>query len=190
MGLDSPGPVSLLLTTQRRLGHSRDVSKFDAEAQQVAASEGHAQAPYLAAKARFKSSTFQTNLQNKPTCPLHLMSLQGFCCFSSVFLRHCSVRGFDCLVFCLLRHHAFSLRFLLVHYLFVTSLLYSGLRLSLPLFCYVSVGLLPFQGFRCFIIWLLRQCSVQGFDCLFFCLLRHYAFSSLFHCFIICLLRQ
>src|SRR6218665_1294249 len=134
MGLDSPGPVSLLLTTQRRLGYSRDVSKFDAEAQQVAASEGHAQAPYLAAKARFKSSTFQTNLQNKPTCPLHLMSLQGFYCFLSVFLRHCSVRGFDCLVFCLLRHHAFSLRFLLVHYLFVTSVLCSRLRLSFLLF--------------------------------------------------------
>src|SRR6218665_1822859 len=60
-------------------------------------------------------------------------------CFSIWLLCHCYVLGFDCLVFCLLRHHAVSSRFLLVHYRFVTSLLYSGLRLSLLPFCYDSV---------------------------------------------------
>src|SRR6218665_3912958 len=75
-----------------------------------------------------------------------ILYLQCFHCFIICLLRHCTVRGFDCLVLCLLRHHAFSSRFLIIHYLFVTSLLCSGFRLSLPLFltslyylCNVSV---------------------------------------------------
>ena len=40
------------------------------------------------------------------------------------------------------------------------------------------------QGFHCFIICLLRHCSVLGFSCLLFYI------SSSFHCFIICLLRH
>src|SRR6218665_1668485 len=155
--------------------HSTDVSKFDAEAQHVPASEGHAQGPYVAAEARFKSSTFQTKdleSTSEPTCPT-ILSLRCFHYFIICLLSHCSV-------ICLLCHctiysrfalfhylfFAISSRFPLFHYLFVKSLLCSGLRLSLPLFCYVSVR--SFQGFRCFI-----------------CLLRRYAFSSrfsLFHC--------
>src|SRR6218665_2586061 len=107
-----------------------------------------------------------------------ILYLQCFHCFIICLLRHCTVRGFDCLVFCLLHHHAFSSRFLIIHYLFVTSLLCSGFRLSLPLFCYV--GVLSFQGFHCFIICLLRQCCILDFDCLFFCLSRHHAFSLWF----------
>src|SRR6218665_969755 len=55
--------------------------------------------------------------------------------FIICLLRHCSVLGFDCLFFlCVLRRNAFSSWFPLFHYLFVKSLLYSRLRLSLPLF--------------------------------------------------------
>ena len=159
-----------------------------------------------------------------------ILYLQCFHCFIICLLRHCTVRGFDCLVFCLLHHHAFSSRFLIIHYLFgyviavfwvstvsssvllrrcaflsrlplfhylfVTSVLYPRLRLSLLLFvtslcfllvvsivsllyvCYVS--LLSLRGFNCFIICLLRHYFVLDFACLFFCLLRHYAFSSWF----------
>src|SRR6218665_1840988 len=90
---------------------------------------------------------------------------------SSVLLRRCTI---------------FS-RFPLFHYLFVTSVLCSRLRLSLLLFvtslcfllivplfhylfvtvCYVS--LLSLQGFHCFIICLLRHFCILGFDCLFLC---------------------
>jgi len=114
-----------------------------------------------------------------PVCYVTILSLQGFHCFSICLLRHCSVLGFDYLVFRLLRHHGFSSRFLLVHSLSVVmSMLCFGLRLSLNLCCYVTM--LSTQGFHCFIICLLRHCSVLGVDCLFLCLLRHYAFSSRF----------
>src|SRR6218665_2845353 len=65
-----------------------------------------------------------------------------------------------------------------VHYLFVRSLLCSGLRLSLTLFCYVTM--LSTHSFHYFIICLLLHYSVLGFDCLFLCVLRHYALSSWF----------
>src|SRR6218665_3197530 len=45
-----------------------------------------------------------------------------------------SLQCFHCCIICLLRHHAISSRLPLVHYLFVTLLLCSMLRLSLPLF--------------------------------------------------------
>src|SRR6218665_3618677 len=40
--------------------------------------------------------------------------------------------------------------------------------------------MLSLQGFHCFIIGLLRHCSVLGVDCLFLCVLRHYTISSIF----------
>src|SRR6218665_3033774 len=40
--------------------------------------------------------------------------------------------------------------------------------------CPVFISL---QGFYCFIIFLLRHCSVLGFDCLLRCLFRHYTIS-------------
>src|SRR6218665_1977455 len=43
---------------------------------------------------------------------------------------------------------------------------------------------------KCFIIGLLRHCSVLGFGSLFLCLLRHSIISSRFHCFVICFLLQ
>ena len=56
-------------------------------------------------------------------------------------LRHCSVRGFDCIVLstCLLRHYEVSSRCPLFHYLFVSSLLCSGLPRS-PLLCVTSLS--------------------------------------------------
>src|SRR6218665_200608 len=60
--------------------------------------------------------------------------------------------------------------------------------------------MLLLQGFHCFIICLLRHCSVLGFNCSIFCLLRHHTISSRFSllnylfitpllcCFILCLL--
>src|SRR6218665_2542069 len=66
-----------------------------------------------------------------------MLCLQGFYCFIIIgLLRHCSVLGFDCLFLCFLCHYTISSRFPLFHYLFVTSLLCSMLRLhlSLPLF--------------------------------------------------------
>jgi len=131
---------------------------------------------------------------------LFVMSPYYFFKVSTVLLSVCyftilSLQGFYCFIFCLLRHHTTSLRFSLFHYLFVTSVLCSWLRLSLPLFltslyylikdsfvslpvCYVTI--LSLQGFHCFIICLLRHCSVVCFDCLFLCLLRHYTISSMF----------
>src|SRR6218665_4207800 len=40
--------------------------------------------------------------------------------------------------------------------------------------------MLCLQGFHCFIIGLLRHCSVLVFDCFFLCFLRHYTISSRF----------
>src|SRR6218665_3520628 len=78
-------------------------------------------------------------------------------------LHHCSVLGFGCLhclsfTFCLLRHYNISS---------VSSTV-----------CFVTILSLPY--FHCFIICLLRHCSVLGFDCYIFCLLCHYAISSRF----------
>ena len=149
------------------------MSNFDAEAQQVTASKGLAQGPYVASKARFKFSTFQTKdvkSTNEPTCPT-MISLQCFRCF----------------IICLLRHYSISSMLPLFYYLFITSPLCSTLRLP-PLFvasldyifkvfsvllsvCYVTI--LSLQCFHCFIICLLRHCSVRGFGCYFLCLLRH-----------------
>ena len=91
------------------------------------------------------------------------------------------------------------------HFLVVTSLLCSRLRLSLPLFltslyypfkvsivalsvCFVPT--LSLKGFHCFIIWLLRHGSVLGFDCLFLCSNVTILSLQCFHCCIICLLRH
>src|SRR6218665_493827 len=41
-------------------------------------------------------------------------------------------------------------------------------------------NMLCLQGFHCFIIGLLRHCSVLIFVCLFLCFLRHYTISSMF----------
>ena len=110
--------------------------------------------------------------------PKHILCLQGFHCFIICLLRHCSVLGSDCLFFCFLRHYTISSRVSLFQYLFVTSLLCSSLRLSLPLF--LTFAILSLQGFHCFIIiiCLLRHCSVLCFDCLFLCFLRHYTIYS------------
>jgi len=65
-----------------------------------------------------------------------MLSPQGFHWFIRpiCLLRDCSFLGFDCLFLCLLRHYTVSSSFQLFHYLFVTSLLCSMLRLFLPLF--------------------------------------------------------
>src|SRR6218665_692048 len=62
------------------------------------------------------------------------LSLQGFHCFIICLLRHCSVLCFDCLFLCFLRHYTIFSRLPLFYYLFITSLLCSMLRQSLPLF--------------------------------------------------------
>src|SRR6218665_3108412 len=140
-------------------------------------------------------------------------------------LRHCSVLGFSCSIFCLLRHYTISSRFPLFHFLFVTSLLCSRHLLFHLLFvtsiyylfqvsivslcvcyvialfwvsihllfvtslyhffnvsivsllvCYITVlfsaSIVPssvcyvtirsLHGFHCFIICMLRHCSVRG----------------------------
>src|SRR6218665_1535084 len=75
-----------------------------------------------------------------------------------------STHGFHWFIICLLRHHAISSRLTLFHYLFLTSLLYPRLRLSLPLLFTSPCFLL-----KVFIGLLLRHCCVLGFDCLFLC---------------------
>src|SRR6218665_2004197 len=94
-----------------------------------------------------------------------ILPLQRLHCFNICLIRQCSVRGFDCLFFCLLRRYAFSSWFPI----FIICLL--GLR------HHVSLSL---RGFHCFSICLLRHYSVLGFDCLVFRLLRHHDFSSRF----------
>ena len=61
---------------------------------------------------------------------LQLFPIQGFQCF----LDHLSVLGFNCSIFCLLRHDTISSRCPLFNYLFITSLLCSRLRLFHLLF--------------------------------------------------------
>src|SRR6218665_3513445 len=51
--------------------------------------------------------------------------------------------------------------------------LFSASTLSSSL-CYVNIHVLSIQGFHCFSICLLCQCSVFGFSCSIFCLLGHY----------------
>src|SRR6218665_104832 len=101
-----------------------------------------------------------------------------------------SPHGFLCFIinsfFCLLHHYAFSSWFPLFHYqfllLFVTSLCFllmiSFVSLSIS-FSVCCVTIPSLQGFHCFSI-CLRHCSVVGFDCLDFRLLRHHGFASRF----------
>ena len=122
----------------------------------------------LAAKARFKPSTFQTKgveSTNELTCPT-LLYRQYFHCIVICLLRHFSVlsstvfssvfyvtmlsiQSFHCFVICLLRHCS-------VLGSTVSSYVCNVTRLSL----------------HRFIICLLRHCSILSFDCLFLCLLR------------------
>src|SRR6218665_3760851 len=107
-----------------------------------------------------------------------ILYLQGFHCFRICLLRHCSVLSFDCVVFCLLRHHAFSSRDRPISSLsvcYVTAGFWAS-TFSSSVLLRQCIGLLSLQGFRCFIICLLRHYSVLGFDCLFLCLLHHYLF--------------
>src|SRR6218665_3046156 len=75
----------------------------------------------------------------------------------------------------------------LFRYLFVTSMICSRLRLLHLLFLSSLYYCLVFiQGLHCFIIYLLRHCSVRGFHCSIFRLLRQYTCTisstySLFH---------
>jgi len=111
-------------------------------------------------------------------CYVTIPSLQSvFICL----LRHCSVLCSDCLFLCFLGHYSISSRFPMFHYLFVTSLLYSRFRRSPPVhfFCYVTI--LSLQGFYCFIICLLRQCSVLAFYYPFLGLLRVTFYSGYFY---------
>src|SRR6218665_202365 len=114
---------------------------------------------------------------------VHIVSL------SVTSLSGCSVRGFDCLFLCSLRHCSISSRFQLLHYLFVTSLPHSRFRRSLPLHFSVRayVTRLSMQGFHCIIICLLQQCSVPVFDCPFLFLLLVTIYSGYFHVIILSL---
>src|SRR6218665_2856066 len=101
-----------------------------------------------------------------------------------------SSKGLHCFYICLLRHHTISLRFPLFHYPFVTSLLCSILRVSLPLF--ITSLFYYNQGFHCFMICVLGHCSILGFARPFLCifLFRYQTISSRFPFCIICLLRR
>src|SRR6218665_1521412 len=61
--------------------------------------------------------------------------------------------------------------FPMFHNLFITSPYYL-FKVSITALSVSYVTILYIQGFHCFIICLLRHCSVLFFDCLFFCLLR------------------
>ena len=80
-------------------------------------------------------------------------------------LGHCCVLGFHCSIFRLLRQYTIYSRFPLFYYLFVTSQLCPRLRLIHLLFV---MSLHYFKGFHCFIICLLRHCSVLGLNCFLF----------------------
>src|SRR6218665_2206428 len=112
---------------------------------------------------------------------LQLSPIQGFQCF----LRHCSVLGLDCSIFCLLYATILSLQLrvsvvsLSVCYVIA---LFSASAVSSSICCVTKPYIT--SSFHCFIIYLLRHCSVLDFDCFIFCLLRHYtnsSKSSLFH---------
>src|SRR6218665_3412439 len=111
---------------------------------------------------------------------LTILFLQGFNCSVICLLRHCSVPGFSCLIFCLLRHNSTSSMFPRLHYMFVMFILYYYIMLCLyymfVIALYVCYGIALFSSiccvtrptsssFHCFIICLLRHCTVLGFDC-------------------------
>src|SRR6218665_2225214 len=78
-----------------------------------------------------------------------------------------------------LYNYYISSMFPLLHYLFVTSPCYLfEVTIGSLSVCYVTIqSILSLQGFHCFIICLLRYCSVLCFDCLFLCFISHYSIS-------------
>jgi len=134
-------------------------------------------------------------------CYVTILSLQGFHCFIVGLLHHRSVRVFDCLFLCFLRHYCFIICLLRHHtiYLFKASIASLSVCYITALF-YAStvtssvsyVTNLSLQDFHCFIICLLRYCSILGFAGPFLCIFCCVSRLSLhgLNCFIICLLSQ
>src|SRR6218665_890125 len=85
----------------------------------------------------------------------------------------------SCFTICLLRRHTIASKFPLFEYLLIASLLCSMFRLSRLLFV-TSPWFLLKVSIGSFIICLLCHSCALDFDCLFLCLLRHYAFYSWF----------
>src|SRR6218665_2432925 len=79
-------------------------------------------------------SLFKIFIVSLPVCYVTILSLQCFHCFIIRLLRHRFVLDFDCYFICFIRHLTISSKYPIFHYLFVTSLICSSLRLSLSLF--------------------------------------------------------
>ena len=112
-----------------------------------------------------------------------MMSLQGIHCFIICFLRHCSVLVSECLFLYLLCHYTIHSRFPLFHYLFVTSLLCSRLRLSLPL-SVMSIHYSRFPMFH-YLFVVSLHCSELRLSLPLFCYVTMLS-PYCFYCFIIC----
>src|SRR6218665_1704973 len=156
--------------------------------------------PLLCSRPRLSLPLFVTSLYylfkvcivSLPVCYVSAQFEISTVSSSVCYVAMLSPRGFLCFIICLLRLGQSRLQF-------VTSPWFR-LKVSLSV-CYITAVFWTltvsssvllrhyafnswFPTFYCFMICLLHQCSVLGFDCLFFYLLRHYAFSSwypLFH---------
>src|SRR6218665_1597511 len=129
-------------------------------------------------------------------CLLRQCSVLCFDCLCLCFLRHYTISSMFPLFHYLIvtsPYYLLKVSIVLLSVCYVTALFL--LRLSMPLFltslyyffnvslvslsvCYVTI--LSLKGFHCFIICLLRYCSVLCFDCLCLCFLHHYTMSSMF----------
>src|SRR6218665_2261085 len=115
---------------------------------------------------------------------LQLSPIQGFQCF----LRHCSLLGLDCSIFCLLRHYSISQGLPLFHYLFVTSLHCSWLQLS-PLLFVASLYIFKFPLFYYLFVASLLCSRLQLLHLLFVTSLYYFFITvSLPACYVVALL--
>src|SRR6218665_1780181 len=106
---------------------------------------------------------------------LQLSLIRGFQCF----LRHHSVLGLDCSIFCLLRHYSIYYKGLASNAslsVCYAIALFSASAVSSSICCVTIIS----SSLHCFVICLLSHCSILGFNCSIFCLLRHHTISSRF----------
>src|SRR6218665_1468359 len=100
----------------------------------------------------FKVSIVSVSLSICYVAVLGFCLLRHYSLFIICLLRHCSVLGFDCIIFCacVFGHYTVSSRFPLFHCLFVSLLLCSGLQLPPLLFVTTLITILFLQGVHCF----------------------------------------
>src|SRR6218665_1610100 len=134
---------------------------------------------------------FAASILPSTICYVTVLSLKGFQCFITCLSRHCSVLGFSCLLFCLLRIYDTILSHNSFRYLIICFLRHcSVLGLSCLLFCLLRHNAI-FSGFPLFYYLFVTSllCSPLQLCPLMFVMSSILSLHG-FHCFITCLLRH